>query len=200
MKLINLFLFFIKSISFTNNPKTDNNKVFYKEPSLDRDSPSSEKSNSEIFTDTVLAFNKTFHTFSDKIQMDTFLITLRGKSLTEGMVIFTIIDYTGNEIYKITFPSNYLFNYDLKNEASKQDEKTFILGRIKQFFKDENFKVPAINPSDKFDSDYSEKEIWDEIQADQSAIGFFYLVGEEDGRSIAYSKKLKKAVMYFNCC
>lgn len=39
------------------------------------------------------------------------------------------------------------------------------------------------------------KDIWKDIRSGESAVGFYYLVGEEDGRHIAYSKKLKKVVV-----
>ena len=63
-----------------------------------------------------------------------------------------------------------------------------------------NFINPAIAADDKFEADYSDKEIWDDIKSDPTAIGFYYMLGEEDGRRIAFSKKTGKVLMYFNCC
>jgi hypothetical protein len=81
-----------------------------------------------------------------------------------------------------------------------KDSEKYIRNRIKEFFEEKNFKYPAIKQDEVLDEDYSDKEIWNDIQSDRTAIGFFYLIGEEDGRTIAYSKKTKKVVMYFNCC
>ena len=150
--------------------------------------------------DSILVYNRVVHAFSNQKQLDTFLIVIKGKSLTEGTAELTIKDPTGNEIYFDSFPSLYLLNYDIESDASDQDKNDFILERVNQFFKEDNFVIPPIGPSEKFDEDYSDKNIWEEIKADKTAIGFYYLVGEEDGKSIAYSKKKKKAVIYFNCC
>ena len=75
-----------------------------------------------------------------------------------------------------------------------------MISRIEGFFNENNFLNPAIKKDEKFDPDYSDKETWDEIQSDKAAIGFSYLLGEEDGRKIAFSKKKRIVVMYFNCC
>jgi hypothetical protein len=182
--------------SCTNNPKTSRNQ----ESIILRDSRANEKKTSEISIDSILAYNRVVHAFSEQKQMDTFLIVIKGKSLTVGIAEFIIKDSMGKEIYYASFPSSYLLNFDLKEDASEQDKNDFILERVNQFFKEGNFRIPAIGTSETFDEDYSDKDIWEEIKADQSAIGFYYLVGEEDGISIAYSKIQKKTVMYFNCC
>ena len=80
------------------------------------------------------------------------------------------------------------------------DRRAYIRKRMQHFFDDENFLIPAIKAAEEFESQYSEKAYWESIKNDPKAIGFYYLIGEEDGRSIAYSKELKKVVMYFNCC
>jgi hypothetical protein len=47
----------------------------------------------------------------------------------------------------------------------------------------------SISSGGKYFEDYSEREIWDGIKSNKTAIGFHYTLGEGDGRSIAYSKK-----------
>ena len=84
--------------------------------------------------------------------------------------------------------------------ASVKDQENFIKSRVLEFFDEKNFKTPAIKSDEVFDEDYSDKDIWESIKNDKHAIGFYFLIGEEDGRSIAYSKRLKKVVLYFNCC
>ena len=78
----------------------------------------------------------------------------------------------------------------------------FIQKRVNKFFTPENFLKPAINKNDSLDPDYTmiDKEIWKELQSDANKTGFYYLVGEENGRRIAYSNKLKKLLVYFSCC
>jgi hypothetical protein len=71
---------------------------------------------------------------------------------------------------------------------------------LREFFGEKNFLAPAIKENENFDSDYSDKNIWFDIREDRTATGFSYSIGEEDSRKIAFSKKLKKVVLYFNCC
>jgi hypothetical protein len=140
------------------------------------------------------------HKFSDQIKADTFKIYITGQSLIDGIVNFEIINYSGEKIYFQQFESKFLFNYDFMIEKELINEETFIKKRIDSFFNEENFKKPAIKEDEEFESDYSDKANWDAIKSDKNSIGFHYLIGEEDGRWIAYSKELKKVVLYFNCC
>ena len=71
---------------------------------------------------------------------------------------------------------------------------------LMRIFNEDNFKKPAIDTEDRLDSEYSDPGNWEAIKADRAAIGFYFLLGEEDGRSIAWSKKLGKVVLYFSCC
>ena len=155
----------------------------------------------ETDTDSILIEQRTFHDFSQVGKKDEFYICIRGKSITEGQVIFTIISHDKEMILKEEFPSNFLLGYGFEGDIeSVKDREKYMKNRIIEFFEEKNFKYPAIKQDEVFDEDYSVKEIWNDIQSDRTAIGFYYLIGEEDGRSIAYSKKTKKAVMYFNCC
>ncbi|MEJ8758010.1 hypothetical protein WG947_13445 [Pontibacter sp. H259] len=140
------------------------------------------------------------HTFSDPTTQDIFIVKLVGDSVQTAAVTFEITDSKGKQLYTDTFEANYLLNYDLKENATATERDAFIHARIDSFFVDVNFKDPAIKPDMTFDPNYSDKKIWDDVQADTSAIGFYYLKGKEDGRWIAYSKAQQKVVLYFNCC
>jgi hypothetical protein len=152
--------------------------------------------------DSTLIEKKTKHKFSQIDTKDEFSICVKGESLLKGKVIFTITNFDGIEIFKEEFPSLYLIGYDLPQgiNAPKKDQDDFIKKRVNEFFDAKNFKTPAIISDEIFDEDYSEKEIWDEIKTDKYAIGFYFLIGEEDGKNIAYSKRLKKVVVYLTCC
>ena len=155
----------------------------------------------QVHNDTILVENRLNHPFSHPIKSDEFHIYIIGSnSILEGTVIFTIKDYNGTVIYTEKFPANELLGYHTDYHNKKDEKEDFIEKRITEFFDQENFYNPAIKENDNFDSDYSNLEIWEDIRSDSTAIGFDYLIGEEDGRRIAYSKKLKKVVMYFNCC
>ena len=155
-----------------------------------------------IKTDSLIIENKILHKFSQIDKDDEFYICIKGTSILKGKAVFKINNSDGIEIYKVEFPSIELINPDLSLgiDAPIKDQKLFIKKRILEFFDKNNFISPAINKDDIFDEDYSDKEIWFDIKSDKTAIGFHYLVGEEDGRSVAYSKKTKKVIIYFNCC
>ena len=157
-------------------------------------------SNNQDKTYTSLVEKKVEHAFSNPEKKDIFNIRIEGKSINEGKVIFTITSFEGIEIYREEFPSVYLIGYGLLSDASEKDKETFIKKRISEFFNEDKFSRPAIEKDSPYVEDYSNKDFWEEIKEDQTAIGFRFLVGEEDNRSIAYSKKSKKVILYFNCC
>jgi hypothetical protein len=156
---------------------------------------------SDYGNDSILIENRMYHVFSNPEKKDTFYICVKGKSLTEGKVVFTIISYNGVEILKEEFSSYTLLDYGFNDDYStKKNKEEYIKKRIKEFFLESNFYAPAINTGERFNEYYSVREIWEEIKSDKTAVGFNYLIGEEDGRKIAYSKKKKRIVMYYNCC
>lgn len=150
--------------------------------------------------DTILLQNVVAHYFSSPIAKDTFRITLTGQTINNGTVEFDIQTYQGLVIHYRTFPSYDLIGYGLDNNASEPEKEEYIKSRISNFFEEENFRQPAISKNDKFEEDYSNKEIWDDIGSDTTAVTFEYLIGEESFGRIAYSKKLDKVVTIFSCC
>ena len=145
--------------------------------------------------------NRIAHEFSTLEKKDIFSIYIKGKSLSEGKVIFTITSSNGVEIHKEEFPSYLLMDYGyIGNPNSIKEREGYMKKRIIEFFNEKYFTFPAIKTTENYDKDYSDKEIWDEIKSNKSAIGFYYSIGEEDGRKIAFSKKKRKAILYFNCC
>jgi len=147
--------------------------------------------------------NKVLHAFSDPVKKDEFRIVITGKSLLKGKVLLTITNPEGKNLLKEEFDANFLLGYDFTgNINSKKETDAFITKRINAFFSEDKFSVPAIEDDEIFEdqSYYIDKETWDEIKANKQAIGFYYLLGAEDGRHIAFSKKKGKVVMYYNCC
>ena len=147
--------------------------------------------------------NKTLHTFSDPAAKDEFRIVVTGESLLKGKVLFTITNPEGKNLLKEEFDANFLLGYDFTgNINSKKDTDAFITKRIKTFFAEKQFSSPAIEDDLIFEdqSYYIDKETWDEIKANKQSVGFYYLLGKEDGRHVAFSKKKGRAVMYYNCC
>ncbi|MNK32877.1 hypothetical protein D3C87_513480 [compost metagenome] len=148
--------------------------------------------------------HKVLHAFSDPAKKDEFRIVVTGKSLSKGKVIFTITNSEGKRLLTEEFEADYLLGYEFEGNINSQKETdAFITKRIKSFFSEDHFKVPAIAADVAFEADqsyYIDKETWQEIKSDNQSIGFYYLLGKEDGRHIAFSKKKGKVVMYYNCC
>ncbi len=148
---------------------------------------------------TVLKVRSKQHIFSDVAHPDTFKLTVKGASMTHALVNFEIINFKGEVIYSQQFASSFLMDFGAASSDSLEQE-AFITKRINEFFTEASFIQPAIAVDMVFDPNYSGKENWNEIKADRSSIGFIYQIGKEDGRRIAYSKRQRKVVMYFNCC
>jgi hypothetical protein len=136
--------------------------------------------------------------------MDTFELVARGNDTLNSIVTFSIRTIEGDTIFSETFPATDLIGYNLlETEQLKITDVMrlkVILKRFETFFDSTNFYQPAIKHSDVCDSSYSDVSVWNDIKSDQTAIGFHFLIGEENGRSIAYSKAKRKVVVYFSCC
>jgi len=163
-----------------------------------------QKEASEISApNNLLIENKILHAFSNPATKDEFRIVITGESLLKGKVLLTITSSEGKNLVKEEFDANYLLGYDFTgNINSKKETDAFIKKRIKEFFSEDKFSTPAIEDDIVFEdqSYYIDKETWEEIKANKQAIGFYYLLGSEDGRHMAFSKKKGKAVMFYNCC
>lgn len=150
-----------------------------------------------------LVENKILHPFSNPATKDEFRIVITGESLLKGKVLLTITSSEGKNLLREEFDANYLLGYDFTgNINSKKETDAFIKKRIREFFSEDKFSTPAIEDDITFEdqSYYIDKETWEEIKANKQAIGFYYLLGAEDGRHVAFSKKKGKAVMFYNCC
>jgi hypothetical protein len=151
----------------------------------------------------LLIENKVLHAFSNPSKKDEFRIIIKGKSLLKGKVLFTITSSEGKNLVSEEFDANYLLGYDFTgNINSKKETDAFIQKRIKEFFSEDRFSTPAIEDDIVFEdqSYYIDKETWEEVKANKQSIGFYYLLGSEDGRHIAFSTKKGKVVMFYNCC
>ena len=159
------------------------------------------KTINENIVNNILLKNSVYKVFSNPNKKDKFTISIIGESILEGEMVFKIIDFKGAEILNETYPSNVLINGYIIDENTTDEEKiNMIKKRVSSFFDDKNFIFPAINSSDIIDTDYSNSEIWNDIKSNPKALGFYYLIGDELGCKLAYSKKQKKIVKYFCCC
>lgn len=192
-----IFLVFLSSCIRNSNVKESQSVTIVQ--------PETEKKKTETMVnskkDSLIIENRITHEFSQPEKKDFFSICIKGKSFSDGNVIFTITSFNGVEILKEEFPSYGLMNDGfIGSQGSIKDREDYMKKRIIEFFNEDNFYSPAIKTTDNFDKDLSDKEIWDDIKSDKSAVGFSYVKYEEDGRTIAFSKKKRKVVSYDNCC
>ncbi|MFC2152534.1 hypothetical protein ACFLSE_08405 [Bacteroidota bacterium] len=140
------------------------------------------------------------HYFSNQQEKDTFRLTLTGNSFIEGQINFEIINSKGKRIYHETFKSKFLIGYGLMEfEKPTVSEKTnYIAKRMEEFFNESNFIEPAIPKKEQFDEDNYKKESFYKIQKNEKSIGFSYVIGEENIRSITVVDG--KVIVFFNCC
>lgn len=139
--------------------------------------------------------------FSHPDDNDVFSIRIVGDSISTGEFILTITTFENEVIFQEKHHTNLLIGYGLPFEETDTNIiETYIKKRVDEFFIDDNFLNPAIPENHKFDPDYSDEEIWNDIKSDSTAIGFYYLLGIENGCRIAYSKKKREVVKYFCCC
>ena len=141
------------------------------------------------------------HFFSDTAKKDKFNISLFGKSIIDGVVVFEIADYAHNQLFKETFPASDLLG-DMVNDLNTKQQKDTIQIRMAEFLDTSNFYSPAIDSkeiiNDDFDSpDKSAIADWNDIKADHTAVSFTYSHGYESTYGIAFSKKRKKVVDIF---
>ncbi len=152
-----------------------------------------------LFTTTKL------HTFSQPGVLDTFRLTVTGKDFLRAQVSFEIRSGAG-VIYREQFDSNYLIGYGIEAKADSSGSindsirVAYIQDRLRDFFNDKNFRTPAIKPGAVFEPQYTSRELFDELKVRPEASSFYYLLGKEDGRYIAWSKKSGKVMMFYNCC
>jgi hypothetical protein len=148
----------------------------------------------------VLLSNTITSNFSSTLAKDTFKISLRGKTLINSNTTFEIITSHGEKIYSLSFDSKKLVSL-YETDFSKIDSviEKCLRKKVSAFFEKKCFKIPAIAKNEDFEPENSVKEIWNDIKSDRTAIGFYYSIGEyeEDLKFIAYSKKMKKTVVYF---
>lgn len=139
--------------------------------------------------------------FSNPEEKDELSIKIIGNSILGGTAVISITTKVGRTIFKEEFPARYLIGYSFTGSYDNEDHKEdYIKERVDEFFVEENFSNPAISTDEQFDEDYSELDNWNDIKSDKTAIGFYYLIGEEAGCRIAYSKKQKRTLTYFCCC
>jgi len=146
----------------------------------------------------IIFSNACLHSFSDPGAPDSFHVQLTGLTIRGGQVTVDIVTADGRNIYHEKFAAHELLS-DVEHLTPKQEED-HIRQRIAHFFDKDAFEMPALGQNEVFDGDYVNKDDWEDIHSNRSAIGFHFLRGSEYDLFIAYSRKKRKAVPYSACC
>ena len=141
------------------------------------------------------------HLFSDTIKSDKFLITLYGKSMLKGTILFKIINSRHIVLFRDAFPATDLLG-DMEDVLNRQQQIDTIKSRMVSFFDTRRFGSPAIASNETIDTDLDsatevEREDWNTIKADKSSVAFFYSHGYEGTYGIAFQKKKQRVVSIF---
>ena len=157
-------------------------------------------SHGQTSTDKVLKIIESTHVFSSNSEMDTFRLTLKGKSISVGKVLFEIISSEGKRIHHEIIESNLLIGYGLLGieNPTEMDKSNYIIKRMNEFFSIDNFSTPAIPEDEQFDEDYHKKDSFYRIKGNLNSISFMYKIGEGDIRRIAFLDN--KVIIFWNCC
>jgi hypothetical protein len=148
----------------------------------------------------LLNYNFT-HIFSDPSNKDSFNISLFGKSIIAGVIVFEIDDFKHKKLFKDTFPATDLLG-DQANILNAAQQKDTIKARMTQFLDNKNFESPAIGDKETVEEAFEEPDKsdianWKAVKKDPQSVRFIYGHGYEGVYGIAFSKKKKKVVTIF---
>jgi hypothetical protein len=144
---------------------------------------------------------KILRAFSSSSKQDTFSIRLTGKTPKEMLLIFTITDFSGKNIYHQILKANDII--DSYKHTVKLDRESEQIEFLKQeatlFFEDENFLEPAITKEEFPDKNTIDKAFYDELKK-TGLNGFKYRLGKETKIYIGWSVTDHKVKTYYTCC
>lgn len=140
--------------------------------------------------------------FSSRTAPDQFRLQLRGDSVLTGTLHLSIVSVAGDTLLSERFPAQALLDYGLLQygeHPTRAQREAYVRERMDQFFGPGQFRSPAIKPTEQYVARQSERGVWEEVR--QTGLpGFFYHLYEEDGRSLAYLPRRRKAVVFRTCC
>ena len=154
----------------------------------------------ETKTDALKEVTKQY-AFTDSVKLDSFKVVLDGEKSEEIKMVFTITNYSGQEIYKKEIEakeilSNFLASEDLKKES---DKIKFLNEHLQDFFDDEHFLEPAVTTEQQPDNNAPDKTFYDELKQTQLN-GFYYTLAKDKSFYIAWSVKEQRVKVYYQCC
>jgi hypothetical protein len=138
--------------------------------------------------------------FSSNETFDDFKLTVKGRKIHYATIEFSITNSNGERIYQCQFPLMKVLEhvFDGGGEYATFIQKDdYMRAWVDNFFNNENFLSPAINPERSFEPEHVKKQNWDIIAADPSAVGFMFNKGKASQIEIAYDKKQGKVLTYY---
>ncbi len=140
------------------------------------------------------------HIFSSLANEDQFVLEVAGPTIFDAQILFRIVSWKGETIYADTFTVDQMMERGPDDPRTSTDSAHIVMA-FSKFFEDENFTSPAIDDTTGYSNDNMiSKDIWLEIWQDKSSVGFWFLLGAEDGRAIVFSKIQGRAIQYYGCC
>ena len=150
--------------------------------------------------DTLLTSNRQ-HLFSSPSAPDAFSLVLRGPTLLSAEATFTITTAQGEVIFREVLTSSDLeaaLVYEMKGPTATQTEReAYVRRRIGEFFAESNFQRPALAAKATYPTPpptSPDQATWNDLKKRPDAIGFHYLVGKEDRRTLAWSPLQKQVI------
>jgi hypothetical protein len=160
----------------------------------------------EVKDDTTVDFKKVNiqrvfkHKFSNDASKDEFRVKVIGDKIYNANIDFTIKNEAGEEIYHEYFSANNVLEnaFDGGGQYATDIQKDEYLRKwVFEFLNANRFNTPAIHKEREYFSEHSDKAIWDDIVADQTAIAFVFSKQKGSQTEIAFDKKANKVVKFY---
>ncbi len=138
------------------------------------------------------------HVFSSARTEDKFTLTVHGKNFDDAVIYLKIYSARGIILYTDQFPMEIFRQYGSTERHT--DDSMRVMDRLAHFFDEENFDVPAIADTSDMSNNSVPRNVWRDVWLDTTAISFHYVISTENGRSIVYSRKKNKCILFYKCC
>ena len=157
----------------------------------------------EYDSDTMLLIrHQRYLFFSTKNGQDQFLLEVRGRDLLNATATFKIIQPNGSVIYTMTAPTKRAFCASNISGAAEQEDA--VRSEIEHFLDAPNFIMPALQDNERYDPAVHLRDtaVFNELYYHNDFNGFMYhsFLNHDERIKIAYSRLLKKIVVYYRCC
>lgn len=146
---------------------------------------------------TVLNTVQATHAFSDPNSQDRFVLQLRGTRVLSSQAHLIVTSSAGDTLRHEVMPARALLDSKLMADnpaTTVRDQEIAILRGMNSFFAADHFTQPAV-PSTATPPGETDMATWKALQEDPSAVAFDFTGAGGAERRLAYSRKLRKAVV-----